>query len=853
MHPSHNRNNVRTCGLAGHGTGLMLVDMTIIGAKDERMGRRAPRKIRLLSAFLISTTFTASVLPAMAQSSSGRAREVDSAYDIPPQSLSSALIRFSNVTDVQLFYDAGLVRGKNSNGVRGPMTREAALDRLLAGSGLVYRVSGNTVTISRPASSVGTTTSGDTTVLATIVVDGKTERLGPVTGYVAQNSGSGTKSNTPLIKTPQSVSVVTASQAKAQGAQSLTQALRYSAGVSAEVRGSASRYDLPYIRGFGSPTDSNQYLDGLRMLRGGGYAIPQIETYGLERIEFLKGPSSTLYGGVNAGGMINAVSKKPTEEPQREVELLYGSHNRMQVSLDVSGPVNEDRSVLYRIVGVARKSDTQVVNTEEERIYIAPSLTWTPDADTTLTVTGTYQRDPEGGYYGVLPTVGSLWESRAGQIPRSFNDGDPAYDEFKRKQTNMGYEFDHRFDDTWTIRHNLRYLDHSTVTKSVGTAGMAADGHTISRYALGTDESVSGMTSDLQLQAEFDTGRLQHTALFGFDYQYSDWRQIRDYGGAPSIDFLNPIYGVATNLTLARITNQKQTTNQSGFYLQDQIALDNWTLVVGGRYDAVRTTTDNYLANISRTQNDDAFSGKLGLIYNFDNGIAPYVSYSTSFLPVTGTDTDGRAYTPTEARQYEVGIKYQPAGFDGMFTLAYFDISQRNVVTSLNALTSFQTGKQQSRGVEFEAKAAVNDNINLTGAFTYTKAEVVQGLGRDVGDYPIGIPDYTASLWGDYSFTEGALDGLKVGAGVRYVGKTVGGYSPNVYTTTAVRLDAPGYTLFDAAITYDFGKKTPELAGLSAKLSVNNIFDRSYVTCLSNNFCNYGNGRAIYGSLSYRW
>lgn len=814
---------------------------------------RVLKKFGYLSGLLISATFLVQHSPAIAQSKTEAVQSDRVRYDIEAQSLSSALMQFSRNTGAQLFYDAGLVRGRHSPGVKGTMTRGEALGRILSGSGLVYRLSGNTATIAPASVSAGGASIDGATTLETITIDGKGDRLGPVAGYVASKGISATKSSTSLMETPQTITVVTAEQAKAQGAQSLTQALRYTAGVSAEVRGSATRYDLPYIRGFGSPTDSNQYLDGLRMLRGGGYAIPQIETYGLERIEFLKGPSSTLYGGVNAGGMLNAVSKLPTEEPQREIELLYGSHNRMQLGFDFSGPVDEDGALLYRIVGLGRKAETQVVNTEEERFYIAPSLTWAPDADTTMTVSASYQHDPEGGYYGILPTLGALWTNSLGQIPRAFNDGDPAYDEFDRQQKSIGYQFEHRFDETWTIRHNLRYLDHATITEAVGTSGLAADGHTINRYALGTDETVRGITSDLQLQAEFDTGRLEHTALFGFDYQYATWTQIRDYGAAPSIDFLNPVYGTATNLTLARITDQTQDTRQSGFYVQDQIAFDNWTFVAGGRFDDIQTTTSNHLAGTRNTQSDDAFSGKLGLIYNFDNGLAPYLSYSTSFLPVNGTDADGVAFKPTTAEQYEIGLKYKPDGFDGLFTLAYFDITQHDVVTYQSALVSYQTGEQRAQGVELEAKVAVNDLVNLTGAFSYTKAEVVKGLGVDVGQSPIGIPDYTASIWADYTFAAGTLEGLTVGGGVRYVGQTVGGYSPNVYTATATRLDVAGYTLFDASLTYDFGAKAPELVGLSAKLSLTNIFDKSYVTCLSNNFCNYGNGRAIYGSLSYRW
>lgn len=807
------------------------------------------RRGRVLAALLM----TSAMGIGLAAAHRDAAAQTQTDFSIPAGSLGNALTAFGRQAGLQVTYLASTAAGKTSPGFSGSASREQALSRILAGSGLVYSFpNATTVAISAPAAGIGGGAADGSTALEPITVQGE-NAWGPVDGYVAKRSATGTKTDTPLIQTPQSISVVTRDQAEAQGAQSLAQALRYSAGVAAEVRGSATRYDIPYIRGFGSPTDPVQFLDGLRMLRGGGYAFPQIETYGVERIEFLKGPSSTLYGGSMSGGLINSVSKRPTADPQREVELLFGSHDRVQAAFDFSGPVDDDGSLLYRIVGLGRMSDTQVINTEEERHYIAPSLTWSPDADTALTVTGSYQHDPEGGYYGVLPTVGTLWASPAGRIPRSFNDGDPAHHEFDREQTMLGYNFEHRFNDTWMVRHNLRYLDLSTVTQDVTTSGMAADGHTINRYALDQDEGIRGVTSDLQLQGEFDTGRFQHTALFGFDYQYSDWRQIRDYGAAPPIDFLNPVYGTATNLVLPRITNQEQSIRQSGFYVQDQIVLDNWTMVLGGRYDAIRMVTDNHLNGLRQTQDDSAFSGKAGLIYNFDNGVAPYASYSTSFLPVSGTDAGGKAFDPSKAEQFEVGVKYQPTAFDGLFTLAYFDITQHDVVTALNPMTRYQTGEQRSRGLEFEARVAVTDNINLTGAFTYTKAEIVKGLGVDVGDYPIGVPDMTASLWGDYTFDSGALEGLKIGGGVRYVGKTVGGYSPNAFTSGATRLDVPGYTVFDAALTYDFGAKTPEMKGLTAQLNVSNLFDRTYVTCLSHNFCNYGNGRAVYGSLKYRW
>lgn len=280
-------------------------------------------------------------------------------FIIPAKSVTQAVNDIGRIAALSVVFREDSAIEMTGNPVQGLMSVEQALTTLLRDTGLSYHFSNDsTVQIYRlpPDSAANASTM--------VVMAPDNGRLGPVNGYVASNSTVGTKTNTPLMKNPQSVSVITRDQVDVQGAMSLTQTLRYSAGVSAEVRGSASRYDLPYIRGFGSPTDSNQYLDGLRLLRGGGYVIPQIETFGIERIEFLKGPSSTLYGGVNPGGLINAVSKVPSSEAQNSVEILYGSHNRRQLGLDSTGPLTDDNSLMYRVIALGRKSNTQVVNTK---------------------------------------------------------------------------------------------------------------------------------------------------------------------------------------------------------------------------------------------------------------------------------------------------------------------------------------------------------------------------------------------------------------------------------------------------------------------------------------------------------
>lgn len=808
------------------------------------------RRRALAQAVLLACLGSVIIAPASAQQvGSGSRAELLTEYSTPGGSLDQVLNQFASTAGILLAIDGSLTAGRTSRGLVGTYNVREGLEAILAGTGL-------TAEQTAPGQFRLLVANEATTTLAPINI--YAERVaesarGPVEGYVAQRSATATKTDTSILETPQSVSVVTREQAESQGALSLAQSLRYSSGIAAEIRGSATRYDIPYIRGFGSPSDPILFQDGLRLPRGPGYAIPQVEAYGSERIELLKGPSSTLYGTAMPGGLVNTVSKRPTEEPRGEVEFQVGSNDHSQAALDVSDAVNQDKTLLYRFVALGKVADTQVVNTEEERYYVAPSLTWRISDNTDLTVLASYQKDPEGGYYGILPTVGSLWDSPAGQIPSDFNDGDPAFAEFDREQYSLGYEFEHRFSDDWAIRHNLRYLNVDSITQDVATQSLAADGHTINRYALATDESATGLASDLQVQTNFLTGALEHTALIGWDHQSLDSSQKRQFGMAPSIDYLDPQYSIANSLVLAPFVDQQQSIDQNGIYLQDQIRFDQWTLLLGGRYERVHTRTDNNLANTSQSQNDSEFSSKLGLLYSFDNGLVAYGSYSTSFLPASGTDYQGNALEPTTAEQYEVGLKYQPTGLDGLFTLAYFDITQQDVVTTVNPLMRYQTGEVTSRGVELEAKLELDTQTNLIGAVTYTNADISESVGVDRGDAPVAIPDYTASLWIDHRFSQPLFSGLTVGAGARYVGESTGGYSPNAFTAGAQRLSVPDYTLLDALIRYDLSVLDPRLDGVNAQLNVSNLADKTYVTCLGNNFCNYGNGRSVYATLKYQW
>lgn len=686
--------------------------------------------------------------------------------------------------------------------------------------------------------------------LDVVNVQGETA-TGPVVGYVAQRSSTATKTDASIMETPQSVTVVTRQQMDDQAAQTVGQALRYTAGVLGETRLSAGRYDSVFVRGFGgagSGAGYVGYLDGLRYMRGVNYLVPAYDPWGLERVEVLRGPSSVIFGQVKPGGIVNMVSKRPRDTAHGEVQLQTGNFGRAQAAFDIGGPVNPDKTLMYRVVGLGRATDTQVDFTREERIFIAPSVTWRPNDATSLTVLASYQRDPETGFYGFIPAIGTARPSRAGRIRSNFFPGEPGFEGYSRNQANIGYEFSHKFNDVLTFRQNVRFSDLESRFRTVAVAGIGGDQKTLSRRATAFDERAQTATIDNQLQADFTTGPLTHKLLFGFD---AAWMDGKSNGGFPGVvqtlDFTNPVYG-RRPFSLTPKTLTTQTTSQYGVYIQDQIKFDRFLLLVGGRFDWAESSTRTWATNVITRQNDTSPSGRVALMYNFDNGLAPYVSYSTSFEPIAGVSFGGQAFKPTEGEQYEAGFKYEMPGTNFMLQAAAYQIRQTNVATADIANPGFQiqTGEIRARGAEVEARATVLKNLDLVAAYTYTDAEVTKSSGVDLHKRTPVVPRHMGSLWAHYTFDAGALAGLGLGMGVRYVGKGAGDPG-NTFWTKA-------YTLTEASISYDFGVANPGMKGWKMQVNAHNLFDKEYLSgCYSAVGCSFGLRRTVLATLSYKW
>lgn len=688
-----------------------------------------------------------------------------------------------------------------------------------------------------------------TTRLDTIVVDGEGASPTSTSDHVLlKTTRSATKTATPVVETPQSVTTITRRQIDEQSPQTVGEALRYTAGVLSD-RDSNHRYDSIFLRGFGAfgtATSYVNYLDGLKLPRGQAFAQPSIDPYLLDRIDVLRGPSALLYGQMSPGGLVNQVSRAPSGQPFNEVRVEGGTDGRLQGGLTSRGPLTEDGSLQYGISAVGRLSGTRYEDVDEKRFGIAPSISWQPDADTTLTISGFYQNDPEGGYFNSLYPRFLAPEAYRPYLSRSLNIGDPSFDSFEREQYGLGYRFEHLFNDNLAVRSNLRYFHVDTDFRSLQMAGPLDANGNIPRHALRSIEDVGGISFDNQAEFNFDTGAVQHTVLAGIDYQNSksNWQYL--YGGAPSLNVLNPIYGQPIG-PLATIIDSGQKLRQTGVYLQDQMSFGSFRAVLGIRHDWTQQDTDNRLAGISTNQSSEATSYRAGLLYLFDNGFAPYASYSTSFEPVIGVNSAGSPFVPSKAQQYEVGLKYEPPGLDALFTLSAFDIRQQDALVPDLLGFNVQEGEIRSRGVEFEARGNLTSNFELIAALTLLDTKLTEtAIPGNVGNRPQAVPDYYGSVWANYTFYSGALEGLAIGGGIRFVGSS---YADNANT---VRAD--GYTLVDAALRYDFGARNPNLKGLEGTLNVTNLFDKDYYSsCSSDIYCQYGNGRQVLAGLRYKW
>ncbi|MFT8327902.1 TonB-dependent siderophore receptor [Gluconobacter oxydans] len=678
-----------------------------------------------------------------------------------------------------------------------------------------------------------------------------------VRGHLASTvASSATKSNTPLIETAQSVTVITRDEMDARGVLTLNQAVRYAAGVTADTRGGeGTRYDLFDLRGFTVPT----FLDGLKFQDSPtGFAVAQTDTFRLDRVEILKGPASALYGQSSPGGLTAMSSKLPTDQRfYGGVNATGGMFDLYRVDADVGGFATDDGMVRYRVYGTINGQHTQLSRTGSRRFSISPSFTFGGDGPTTLTLLGNYQYDPENGSYGGVPLIGSLKRASYGYLPRNFYDGDVSAEKFNRRQGAITYILNHRFNDDWSFSTRGRYDDIRTVYRSVYDNGYydsddGTSGQMLSRSAYGTQEHTYNLAFDSQFKGKVRTGPLRHALMFGFDYMQQKANDTEAYGDAPDLDVLHPDYHMAI-ADLTPYLRYVTKSHQIGAYGQDEIRWKRLILTGSIRNDWYRSNQTEYFEQSNDRQSASQITWRASGLYHFDFGLSPYISYSTSFQPQSGTvSNDGgatlRQAHPSIGKQLEGGLKYQIPGTSVLFTAAGFHIEQSNVLVSVaNTGYSLQSGLVHSDGFEFEAHAQPFHNLMVTAAVSFQKVK-----DDSTGKPLIQSGKGNASLFAFYTMPSGPLKGFGFGGGMRYSNKTYGGEA----TYGSVWL--PQYALFDASIAYDLNNMSHSLHGWKVAASVRNLFDRNYIAnCFAygadGQYCYYGERRNAQASIGYSW
>ncbi|NJK67040.1 MAG: TonB-dependent siderophore receptor, partial [Microcoleus sp. SU_5_3] len=539
--------------------------------------------------------------------------------------------------------------------------------------------------------------------------------------------------------------------------------------------------------------------------------------------EVLKGPASILYGEIQPGGLINLVSKQPLSEPFYEAELQLGSRNFVSPRFDISGPLTSDGSLLYRVNGLYRTSESyRGFEQNNERLFIAPTLAWRIGSSTDLTVSLEYTDDKRAADDG-LPVIGN----RIVDVPRDRVASDPE-DAIGTQFFNVGYNFEHRFSENWKVRNAFRYssynYDFNTIAYQIGADEEA---NSVIRYWASQDGQNKNYALQTNIVGEFATGSVEHTLIFGADISYSDDRvyTVLDFETPLPLDIFNPVYRSVPKPeedTLALFGETNVETHRYGFYVQDQIAIfDNLKLLAGLRYDTAEQRNDSGEGS-ETTQNYDDFTPRVGIVYQPIPELSLYASYSRSFNPGSATTAGGSLIEPETGEGYEVGVKAELLDRRLAATVAYFDTKKQNVAVTdpNNPLFSIASGEQQSRGVELDISGQILPGWNIIATYAYTDAEVTADTDRSlVGNRLFNVPKHSGSLWTTYEIQSGELQGLGFGLGFSYVGKREGDL-PNSF-------QADSYFLPNAAVFY-------QRDNWRAAINIKNLFNVNYIEAVSN-------------------
>jgi iron complex outermembrane recepter protein len=784
-----------------------------------------------------------------------QAQEAIYDFNIPAQSASQVLNALSKQTGLQPFFTEDSVKGVQSPGVKGKYSLREALDKALAGTGLVYQFTAEKAVAIKagPAEKVAE--------LATIEVKDEA-----VTPYIAKRSSAGTKTDTPLLETPMAIQVIPREIIDDRQSRTALDAAKNVSGVQTEP---GAVYDQFLLRGFGSGYGV-AYRNGMKLEGVGG----AVNSAFVDHVEVIKGPASMLYGRIEPGGFVNVVTKKPQADSAFSVQQQVGSWGQFRTTVDATGKVNEDGSVLYRVIGAYDKADSYIDFAHRDNKAVAAYFAFKPSARFEANLNLEYYDDKQTHPRdGGIPVIGN----RPANLPRNFSLSDPlAWSKFPytANRTLLGFDWTYALNDSWKVSQRFHYNKSSGDYASISERGAGSFNgtDTIQRYFYSNPVDRETFNTNLEISGKFATGDIKHNLLIGMDYfSYHDvWSGgglARAAQGIPDLNIHNPVYGNINFATLQAEVNRasqnviwKNQRENLGIYLQDQIDLGNrWQVLLSGRFDKAtgrvpktygwytdKTCYPNCTGSplVEEPKISD-FSPRLGVLYKLSNAASVYASYTESFGLNNGFSASGSPFPPQKGVQYELGVKANL--FDGRVTTSatLFELYKRNIKTPdlANPMLSVVTGEVRSRGLELDIAGQVTKHISVIGNYTYNDVIITKdntvGANATQGNRWAGVPLHSSSWWAKYDTAPGASEGWAFGLGVYMNGQRQGN------NTNTWQL--PGYGRVDAMLAYrtKVGNKL-----VTTQLNVDNLFDKKYWTGIgTSTYAYYGAPRSAMGSI----
>lgn len=672
-----------------------------------------------------------------------------------------------------------------------------------------------------------------TTFLGIITLEGTENPTAPLEGPVAEAAAT-TKTGTPIVETPASVSVVPLAQIEAQGSTNLAEALTYSAGIIAENYGNDPRFDSLYLRGFNLEND--KFLDGLQFIRSTQppTSSPAFELYGIERVEVLRGPASVLYGAGSPAGLVNMVQKRAQADGDfTELGFGFDSNGSWSVYGDANRAV--DDRFAYRIVGKVGNAKGDVDSIDNERAYLGLSASYALSDSTEVVFIASRHDDapisPTGvpnGFIGVYD-LDDL---------RDFDFADEDFNTSDRRMTTLSFGLTHEFDNGWKLSGTFLYTDFVWDYENIYISGNI--GSEVQRGAITQHDDFDSIAFDLRLAGEATTGAVEHKLTFGLDARKFSETASTVFSDVDPIDYSAPVYGGVVLGAQTYRADKKVDAQQYGIYALDEMSWGNWRAALGLRHDWTKQTGGNTVAGAvtSFDRKDQATTGHASLGYDFENGVHAYLAYSTSFLPLSGPDANGNPLKPTEGEQWELGVKYEPGNFDGLFTAALYDLTETNRTSWAGPAWNdyLQLGKANIRGLELEGVADLGNGWTVKGAYTFAESKI---SGDNDGNELANTPRHAASLWLAHEFQAGALQGLTLSGGLRHIGKR--------WSSDANTQELEAVTLLDLGAAYAWDN------GMELRVNLNNVTDEAYVSAVGFTSSYIGDGRNVQANLSYKW